>query len=86
MIISAYTHKRIPRVKPSLFMDDTTAKVRRAIDWIDAYGDTTYDFALKRHEKKIIEAYTREEIYKYLKDFIGTLGLTTFTDLSTKGS
>ena len=86
MIISAYTHKRIPRVKPSLFMDDTTAKVRRAIDWIDAYGDTTYDFALKRHEKKIIEAYTREEIYKYLKDFVGTLGLTTFTDLSTKGS
>jgi hypothetical protein len=32
MIISAYTHKRIPRVRQNLFMDDTTSKVRRAID------------------------------------------------------
>lgn len=85
LITSSYTHKNIPRVRQELFMHDTTAKVRKAVDWMDAYDDSRDDLQLTRHEKKILEEYTREEIYNLLTNFVTTLRLQTFDDLVTEG-
>jgi hypothetical protein len=83
---ATYLDLDIPTLKTGIFMNDVNAHVFRAYDWLHSFqAGSNIDFLeLNTMDKSVVQQYTRNEILKIIKNFLGQHNITSFADIGGK--